>query len=258
MTVLLALPAYNEERGLPPLLESFCRTMRGLNLSHRLIVCDDGSRDATRTVIASWAHRLPIDLSIHTVNRGLGETIRDVLRLALKVAREDDVIVTMDSDNTHPPELIPDMLRQIAHGADVVVASRYRPGARVVGLSLFRQVLSYGARILCQAVFPIRGIRDYTCGFRVYRVSVLRRAFDWYGDQLVTERGFSCMAEILVKISKLKVRMSEVPLILRYDQKTDVSKMRIGRTVAGTMKMLIKVRFGGSGRKPRAPQQTVK
>jgi dolichol-phosphate mannosyltransferase len=257
MTVLLTLPAYNEQDGLPPLLESFCRTMKAMNLAHRLVICDDGSRDATREVIESWMNRLPVDVSVHAVNRGLGETIRDALRLALKVAAEDDVIVTMDADNTHPPELITDMLRHIERGSDVVVASRYRPGARVVGLSRFRHVLSWGARMLCQVVCPIDGIRDYTCGFRIYRLSVLRRAFDVYGDQLVTERGFSCMTEILVKISKLKVRMSEVPLVLRYDQKAGVSKMKVGRTVVSTLKPLIRLRFGKSGRIPRATRRMV-
>jgi len=252
MTVLLTLPAYNEQDGLPPLLESFCRTMKVMNLSHRLIICDNGSRVATLEVIESWMNRLPVDVSVHAGNR----TIRDALRLALKVAAEDDVIVTLDADNSHPPELITDMLRHIERGSDVVVASRYRPGARVVGLSRFRHVLSWGARMLCQ-VCPIGGIRDYTCGFPIYRVSVLRRAFDVYGDHLVTERGFSCMTEILVKISKLKVRMSEVPLVLRYDQKAGVSKMKVGRTVLSTLKLLIRLRFAESGRIPRASRQMV-
>lgn len=243
MTVVLTLPAYNEQDGLPILLESFRRSMTQAGVAHRLVICDDGSRDATSEVIDSWMQTLRVARCVHTVNRGLGETIRDALRLALDVAADDDVIVTMDADNTHPPELIHDMLRHVAAGSDVVVASRYRPGARVVGLNPLRHVLSWGARMLCQAVFPIRGVRDYTCGFRMYRRSVLRRAFDTYGDQLVTERGFSCMAEILIKIAKLNVRLSEVPLVLRYDQKKGVSKMRIVRTVRNTLKLLIRLRF---------------
>lgn len=243
MTVLLTLPAYNEQHGLPKLLESFCRTMTGAGLSHRLVICDDGSRDATRQVIESWSHLLPVDLAVHNVNRGLGETIRDALRLAIQVAGDDDVIVTMDADNTHPPELISDMLRHIEQGSGVVIASRYRPGARVVGLSPFRHVLSWGARTVGQVVFPIRGVRDYTCGFRMYRASVLRQAFDTYGNQFVTERGFTCMAEILIKISKLNVRMSEVPLVLRYDQKEGASKMRVWRTTVSTLKLMIRLRF---------------
>jgi hypothetical protein len=65
------------------------------------------------------------------------------------------------------------------------------------------------------------------------------------------------MTEILVKISKLKVCMSEVPLVLRYDQKAGVTKMKVGRTVVSTLKLLIRLRFGESGRIPRATRQMV-
>ena len=185
-----------------------------------------------------------MDLAVHLSNRGLGETIRDALRLASEVASDDDLIVTMDADNTHPPELIPEMIRHIKQGADVVIASRYRPGARVVGLSRFRRSMSLGARLLFGTVFPIEGVRDYTCGFRMYRPSVLRRAFETYGDRLVSERGFACMAEILLKVSRLRVRCSEVPLVLGYNRKKSVSMMRVGRTVMTTLGLMTRLRFG--------------
>ena len=44
-------------------------------------------------------------------------------------------------------------------------------------------------------MFPIRGVRDYTCGYRAYRADALRQATDTYGDELITETGFSCMAD---------------------------------------------------------------
>ena len=62
-----------------------------------------------------------------------------------------------------------------------MIASRYRR-RRVVGASLHRRVLSWGASLLLRAVFPIRGVRDYTCGYRAYRAPVLRQAFERYGD----------------------------------------------------------------------------
>jgi dolichol-phosphate mannosyltransferase len=65
------------------------------------------------------------------------------------------------------------------------------------------------------------------------------------------------MAEILVKISKLEVRMSEVPLVLRYDKKAGASKMRIGRTVMSTVKMLVRLRFAGSQRRLRGSEENV-
>jgi dolichol-phosphate mannosyltransferase len=64
---------------------------------------------------------------------------------------------------------------------------------------------------------PIRGVRDYTCGYRAYRGRVLRQAFQRYGDDFINQEGFQCMVDILLKLRKMDVIFGEVPLILRYD-----------------------------------------
>ena len=70
----------------------------------------------------------------------------------------------MDADNTHPPGLIDRMVQMIHEGCDVVIASRFQPGARVVGVPIERHFLSIGARALFTILFPTRGVRDYTSG----------------------------------------------------------------------------------------------
>jgi dolichol-phosphate mannosyltransferase len=248
MRIVLALPAYNEERALPQVLERFQRVVGGAGYEIRAVVVDDGSTDGTAGAIEEWSRRLPLDTLKHEVNRGLGETIRDALELAARKADPEDVVVTMDADNTHPVELIPEMVPRLLEGYDVVIASRYRTGAGVVGLSGFRRLMSFGARLIYQAVFPIRGVRDYTCGFRAYRAGILSKAFDRYGDKLVTERGFASMAEILLKLARIGARMSETPMVLRYDLKGGASKMNVPRTVWKTLVMMARLRFN---RKPR-------
>ncbi len=61
--------------------------------------------------------------------------------------QDDDIVVAMDADNTHPPQLISRMVPMIREGHDVVIASRYQPGARVVGLARHREVLSWGRAV---------------------------------------------------------------------------------------------------------------
>lgn len=243
MRITLALPAYNEEAGLPRVLESFAKALKGSGHEAAAAVVDDGSTDGTARVIEEWAARLPMRVMKHPVNRGLGETIRDALRLALEDSGPDDVVVAMDADDTHPPELILEMLPLLANGCDIAIASRYRTGARVVGLSAFRHAMSYGARALYQTLFPIRGVRDYTCAFRAYRASVLRAGFARYGDALVTERGFASMAELLLKLARCGARVAEVPMTLRYDRKGGTSKMNVARTVAKTLRLMLRLRF---------------
>lgn len=244
MKIYFALPAFNEEKDLANLLTAFERQMDTSGYLFRIVIVDDGSTDGTLRLIREWSVKTPIEVVQHETNRGLGETIRDALDVAASLADADDIIVTMDADNTHSPAVIPSMVEAIDKGADVVIASRYREGSKVVGLSFFRHVMSYGARFLFQIVFPIEGVRDYTCGFRAYRASMLQSAFARYGKTLIQERGFASMAEILLKLRALKPAFHEVPMVLRYDFKSGDSKMRIGATVLKTLRMMRRLRSG--------------
>ena len=86
--------------------------------------------------------------------------------------------------------VILEMMKLIDGGCDVVVASRFRPGATVRGVPFYRQVLSVGASWLCRVVFPTRGVRDFTCGYRAIRASVLQQALQKYGSGFLMSRVF--------------------------------------------------------------------
>jgi dolichol-phosphate mannosyltransferase len=247
--VIVALPAYNEEENIGPLLQDIKQAMSEAGLCYSVIVVDDGSRDCTAQVLRESAPLLPLTVHRHEVNQGLGVTIRDALLLAVKQAGDGDAIVTMDADGTHAPSLVPAMVRLIEEGHDVVIASRYQPGARVFGLSLLRTLLSQGASWMFRILFPIRGVRDYTCGFRAYRAGALKRAISIYGDTFVTAQGFHCMLEILLNLRELGLTFTEVPMILRYDLKHGATKMKIPRTVRQTLVLAAK-RWFGTKRRP--------
>ena len=93
---------------------------------------------------------------------------------------------------------------------------------------------------LMRTVFPIKGARDYTCGFRAYRASILQAAFARYGEGLISQKGFSCMVDILLKLRTLDPIMGEVPLILRYDLKHGMSKMHAARTTVDTLALMLR------------------
>ena len=242
--VLVPLPAYNEERGLGVLLRRLDQSMHEDDLPYQIIVVDDVSRDATARIATDHARYMPIRVERHEVNRGLGATIRDGLRVAVSLASDDDVIVVMDADNTHTPGLIRNMIRVIREGADVVIASRYQSGSYIRGMPLHRRLLSLGAWFLFQLFFPIAGIRDYTCGYRAYRASVLLEAFRRYGDEFVNQEGFQCMVDILIKLRRMDLVFREVPLILRYDFKGGASKMKVAHTITRTLSLMARRRLG--------------
>ena len=230
------IPAYNERRALPALLERAA----DVPVIGRVLVVDDGSSDGTADIAAAWDGPPRVEVVRHPHNRGLGAAmLTGLTALAERDGlRDDDVVVTMDGDNTHDPALIPRMCQAIGGGADVVVASRYCPGGRELGLSWRRRVLSRGASRLLGALRPVRGVRDYSCGYRAYRVGVLRRALTAFGQDLITTAGFACMAEILLRLDSLGARCVEVPLELHYERKEGPSKMRVARTISGYLQLL--------------------
>lgn len=240
MTIFLVLPAFNEEGNLALVLDACAQATESIGRQLRVVLVDDGSTDGTAMVARAWGSKLPLELIVHETNQGLGTTIHDGLKRAAELAGPDDAIVTMDADNTQPATLIPRMLEAMERGNDLVIASRFRPGAQVVGLSTFRRGLTILSSLLYRTILPIPGVRDYTCGFRVYRGSLLKKAFSVYQGRFVTEAGFACMAEILVKLRPLAPIAHEVPMVLRYDFKKGASKMPVAGTVRRSLNLLLR------------------
>jgi dolichol-phosphate mannosyltransferase len=246
------LPAYNEERNLPPLLERYVELaprLAGLGVELHMIVVDDGSSDGTIAAARAFEARLPLEVIPHGTNRNLGAALRTGLTGAAARAGADDLISTMDADNTHDPALLTDMIERLrAENADLVIASRYAPGGREIGLTRLRSTLSRGASFLLTLVAPVPGARDYTCGFRLYRASLIQRALEVWGDRLVEEAGFTCMAEVLLKLGRGGARVSESGLVLRYDLKEGASKMKVLSTIQRYFVMAYRVRRRGTPR----------
>jgi dolichol-phosphate mannosyltransferase len=242
--VIVVLPAYNEEANIGNLLDRIDESMSEENLPYSVIVVDDGSRDRTLEVLHEYESHIPLQIHEHKKNQGLGPTIRDGLFVASQIAEPRDIIVTMDADETHTPGLILRMVRMIREGHDVVIASRYRTGARVYGLSLMRRFVSYAASWLFRIVFPTQGVRDFTCGYRAYRAATIKSAISRYGEQFITAEGFQCMVDILLKLRNMDIIFGEVPMILRYDLKGGESKMNMSRTATNTLKLMMRRRFG--------------
>ncbi len=149
----------------------------------------------------------------------------------------------MDSDNSHPPELIPKLVDVLEDGADVVVASRFVPGAAEIGLTLRRKLLSRGASLVLRTLFPFKGVRDYSSGYRAYKLEGVKRAATIYGKRLIESSGFPVMTEIILKMGHLGLTIRESPLQLCYHLKQGQSKLKVVRTIFGYLRMMLRVRL---------------
>ena len=227
----IVLPAYNEEAALEKLIVGISVAMRAAALKYEIIVVNDGSNDRTLEILQNCSTALPVQVIDHVQNKGLGAALKSGLKRAAALCDSGDVIVTMDADNTHPPDLMLTMVAKIDQGYDLVIASRFIRGAKEFGLSISRKALSRGASILMRTLFPTKNVKDYTCGYRAYRAAILKNAFAHYGESFICEKGFNAIVEILLKLRSHSLRACEVPLLLHYDRKEGPSKMPIMKTI---------------------------
>lgn len=241
--ILAILPAYNEEASIVELLKNFEFVAQHYSLPLNVLVVNDGSKDRTVELIHNYKGNLKIEVLDNEKNGGLGKVLRQGITYACEQLSPGDIVVTMDADNSHNPNLIPRMVQQIREGSSIVIASRYRQGARSYGLNFFRTCTSFLAGSLFLIFARVKGVRDYTCGFRAYRVEILNQGLAHYGTRLIEENGFSCMVELLLKLNLFRPICHELPMILRYDLKLGASKMKVWKTIKATLIVLWQYRL---------------
>ena len=233
--IYVFLPAYNEEIALPKIVKKFSEEMKRQNGPYRLVVLDDGSSDGTARVAQELSKNYPLMLLRHERNQGLGITMRDGLQHIAEIASDDDLVVTLDCDDTHEPSFVSKALDKARQGHDVVILSRFCEGGGEKGLSLVKSILSRGAGIFLALFFPMKGIKEYSCGYRVFRASILKKAMKTFGSDFVrlTHLGFAVTPEILIKMRMLGAKITESPFVLRYDQKPTKSANKALKTIQG-------------------------
>ena len=141
----IILPVYNEGQSIYHLLEAYSRLLPSLGLPHQILVIDDHSQDDSPAWIARAASEFS-GLNLHTLRHPVNQGLHGVLNTGLGLLEglgPDDLLLTMDGDNTHNPFLLKEMLPKIEQGADIVIASRYCEASRISGLTRARVILSY-------------------------------------------------------------------------------------------------------------------
>jgi len=241
MQVWIILPAFNEEYSIPLMLPELKKYFDIHQIKYQVVIVDDGSSDKTLEILEDFRNDYPLHLLCHKMNRGLGETERDAFEYVAEHGHPEDIAVRMDCDATHEPEYISSMLKKIKQGFDIVNTSRFQPGGGQRGVNGYRAFISYAANIFMKLLFNIKGVRDYSCGFRAYRVKVLQDAIQIFGNAFIQLKGlgFTSTLETIVKLKLLGCKFAEVPFELRYDKKASPSKMVSSITTLGYFAMAL-------------------
>jgi dolichol-phosphate mannosyltransferase len=184
--VSIVVPTYNERETIPVLLRRLGQAVGAPGWDVEAVVVDDSSPDGTAAAAAAAGAELGRVLPVVVVSRpgkaGLASAVLDGVRRG-----RGDVIVVMDSDLSHPPEMVPALLGPVADGADLAIGSRYLRGGGIARWSVSRRILSWGATRLARAVLGVR-VRDPMSGFFACRRAMFDEVeFEGIGYKLLLE-----------------------------------------------------------------------
>ncbi len=245
--IYILLPCFNEYENLKILLKKIELTSDQLKKKITIIIVNDGSTDRTKTNIYLLKKKTKNKIIYieHKKNLGLNMAMYSGLKKFILNGNHKSLLVTMDSDNTHPISMIPKMIKLIQHSNyDLVIASRFQKGSNIRGLSIFREALSMGARFLFRIFHPIDGVQDYTCNFRAYSYSILYKS-NLIKKKFFEKKDFSIIADLLINLKKniKKINIKEIPLKLRYDFKIGESKLNVSRNIYKTINLILRNLF---------------
>lgn len=229
------VPVFNEAPNMGTLCGAFRQLAKELGDRFVLtfLLVDDGSGDDTVEVARREAAGLDLEVLAHETNRGPGAAFATgFAHLAGRLA-ERDWVITMEGDNTSRHELIRQMFTRSAEGFDAVFASPYMYGGGFTQTSFLRKLLSSGANLIVKDLLDIQGILTVSSFFRLYSAGALKRLQRVFGPGIVERAGFESMVEMVMKMTMLRMTISEVAMLLDSSRRKGKSKMKLSRTILG-------------------------
>jgi len=168
--ISIIIPTYNERDNIIPLVKRIDYALS--NYDYEIVFIDDNSGDGTAELAAALSPRYPVKVIVRKNKRGLASAVVDGIS---HVAGQ--IIGVMDADLQHPPEVIPNLLREIKDGKDIAIASRYVKEGQCQGWELIRRIMSKGAVVLAHLLLPrTRQFSDPLSGFFMFNRQVVAHA----------------------------------------------------------------------------------
>lgn len=211
MSVVVVMPAYNAARHVNVVLARIDATKAALELA-RIIVVDDGSRDATRELVSKQAAALttPVTLISRERNGGYGAAMKDGMRAAY--ALEPEVIATVHADGQYSPEVLPALVATLKSAQlDILQGSRIAGrGALTGGMPLYKYVANACLNRLENWTLGL-SLSDYHSGYMLYS----RRALEHIAYTTLSD-SFDFDLEMIAAACARKLRVAEAPIPTHY------------------------------------------
>jgi len=202
ISLSIIIPTYDESENILPLIEAIASNMPEFVLAE-IIVVDDNSPDGTGRIVEDYANnKHQKRFSLKVIHGKQRSGLITAMSTGIKSSIGDNILV-MDADFSHPPEIIPAMIKEMILDpeCDLVIASRYVEGGSVTGWPFKRRLMSKGATKIAKSILKIK-VKDPMSGFFLFKRQILKNVtFD--------TAGYKILLEMLVKLKGIRIK--EIP-----------------------------------------------
>jgi dolichol-phosphate mannosyltransferase len=227
--IYVCIPSYDEGPTVGLVLWKIRKVFEDFPREYQLLVADDGSSDGSSELLEPYAKVLPLTVIRHARRQGYARTVEELLHLAL--ARSDrpkrDSAILMHADFSHGPQYLPDFVRRLDSGADLVVGEATLSGEPSRGRRLIRR----WAPLLLRRTVRVHGVSDTVSGFVAFRLMTLRTVLPHPGAATLSPEAWAANAELISRAARNARRVETIKIVERHDLRPRSSRSRPWETL---------------------------
>jgi len=213
--IYVCIPSHNEGPTIGLVLWKIRKVFQEFPREYQILVADDGSTDGTAEILEPYTNVLSLTVIRHPTRQGYARSVEALLSTALD--RTDrpkrDSAVLMHGDFAHGPEFLPEFVRRLDSGADMVVGEATLAGEPSRGRRLVRRL----APMLLRRAVRVEGVNDIVSGFVAFRLMTLRNALRQPEALRLSADGWAANAELIGRAARHARRIETVPVVERHD-----------------------------------------
>ncbi len=221
--IYVCLPSFDEGPTVGLVLWKIRKVFEAFPREYQILVVDDASADQTAEILEPYGKVLPLTVIRHRERRGYARSVEELIHLALE--RSDrpkrDGLILMHADFAHGPQFLPEFVKRLDSGADVVVGEATLAGEPSRGRRLLRRWAPY----LLRRAVRVPGVRDTVSGFAAFRLITLRNALRHPTARLLGSEGWAANAELIGRAARVARRVETVPVVERHDLRPRPSRV---------------------------------
>jgi dolichyl-phosphate beta-glucosyltransferase len=226
-------PCFNEAKDIRKNIKKINDYLAERFAHFEIIAVNDGSQDNTKEELAYLQREIGLKVIDNAENQGKGGAVRDGM---LAISGKNEVVMFLDSDLGIPIEELEKFIMEIKNGHDIVIASRFIPGLKIIRpVQLHRKIMEKAFRLIRMAVTNNWNVKDTQCGFKVFRRKAALKIFP-----KLTVKRFAFDAEVIFVANKHKYKIKELPIHL---QNPPSRSLRLFRDPMNMVWDLLKIRM---------------